>query len=458
MMKNYILLLVILLSNCLFSQNSSGGGEAYPNLKTNVEALKKFQDHKFGMFIHWGPVTLRGTEIGWSRGVQVPIKDYDNLYKEFNPVLFNASDWVSAAINAGMKYIVITTRHHDGFCLWDSKYTNYDMGSTPYGKGILEALSEECKKQGIDLGFYYTICDWHHEDYPVVYPDENYKFHEEKEITNPEVKLKMDRYVIYMENQLKELIDAYNPSFIWFDGEWEWAWTHEMGMDLYAYLRNIKDDILINNRVDKGREGMAGTTKNFNYAGDYATPEREIGKYDVTNAWESCITIANQWAWKANDKLKTRKQCIQTLVQTAGGGGNLLLNVGPMADGRMERRQIVRLEEIGNWLNIYGEAIYNTRGGPYLPNDYMVSTHKDNNIYLHLLKHPDGNINLPLLKGYKIKNAHFVDRAELLDVRIKKGYFELILPEKLPNKDVSVIVLEMNRSTINIGSFETAAH
>ncbi len=453
-MTKHVIFLVILLSNVVYAQNSSGGGEAYPYLKTNVEALKKFQDSKFGMFIHWGPVALRGTEISWSRGVQVPIDDYDNLYKEFNPVLFNASDWVTTAKNAGMKYIVLTTRHHDGFCLWDSKYTNYDMASTPYGKGIIKDLSEECKKQGIDLGFYYTICDWHHEDYPVVYPDENYKFHEEKEITNPEVKQKMDRYIVYMENQLKELIEAYDPSFIWFDGEWEWAWTHEMGMELYAYLRNIKEDILINNRVDKGREGMAGTTKSYKYAGDYATPEREIGKYDVTNAWESCITIANQWAWKANDKLKTRKQCIQTLVQTVGGGGNLLLNVGPMADGRIEERQVVRLKEIGSWLDLYGEAIYNTRGGPYLPNDYLVSTHKDNKIYLHLLKHPDGNINLPLPKGFEVKNAHFVNQADFLNLKIKKGYFEVIVPEKLPDSDVSVIVLEMNKSTINMKSVE----
>jgi alpha-L-fucosidase len=454
-MKKYILLLIILVSNCLFSQNSSGGGEAYVNLKTNVAALKKFQDNKFGMFIHWGPVTLRGTEIGWSRGVQVPVQEYDILYKEFNPVLFNASDWVSAAKNAGMKYIVLTTRHHDGFCLWDSKYTNYDMGSTPYGKGIIKDLSEECKKQGIDLGFYYTICDWHHEDYPVVYPDENYKFHEEKEITDPEVKKKMDRYIVYMKNQLKELIDAYDPSIIWFDGEWEWAWTHEMGMDLYAYLRSLKEDILINNRVDKGREGMAGTTKNYKYAGDFATPEQEIGKYDIVNAWESCITIANQWAWKPNDKLKTDKECIQTLVQTVGGGGNLLLNIGPMPDGRMEQRQVVRLKEIGTWLELNGEAIYGTRGGPFLPNDYMISTHKNNKIYLLLLEHPKENIKLPMPGGYLVKKAHFINQTDLLNLKIKNGYFEIKIPEILPDRVVSVIVLEMNKSTIDINSIKS---
>ena len=142
----------------------------------------------------------------------------------------------------------------------------------------------------------------------------------------------------------------------------------------------------------------------------------------------------------------------QTLVQTVGGGGNLLLNVGPMADGRIEKRQDLRLKEIGDWLHLNGEAIYDTRGGPYLPNDYLVSTHKDNRIYLHLLKHPEGNINLPLPNGYKVRNAHFINQANLLSLKIKKGYFEVVLPQELPNADVSVIVLEMNKSTTNMNS------
>lgn len=434
------------------SQETSGGGEAYPLLRTHKESLEKFKDNRFGMFIHWGPVSLRGTEISWSRGKEVGIEDYDNLYKEFNPLLFSAYEWVKAANDAGMKYMVITARHHDGFCLWDSEYTDYDMKSTPYGKGVMKALSEECKKQGIDFGIYYTICDWHHEDYPVTYPDKDYEFHIEKDITDPATKEKMDRYVLYMKNQLKELIDNYDPTLFWFDGEWEWAWTHEMGMDLYAYLRGLKDNLLINNRVDKGREGMAGITKSFKYAGDYATPEQEIGKYEVDKAWESCITIANQWAWKANDKLKTEKECIQTLVQTVGGGGNLLLNVGPMADGRIEQRQVDRLKEIGNWLNVNGDAIYGAKGGPYLPDEYRVSTHKENKIFVHLLKQPKSTINLKIPKGYKVKSAHLIKSDTELEWTLKKGELKISLTEKLPDKNVSVIVLEMNKSLEDIGT------
>ena len=450
-MKNYLALIMALITIWINAQ-TSGGGEANPDLRTHQEALNNFQDHRFGMFIHWGPVTLRGTEIGWSRGVQVPIEDYDSLYKEFNPVLFDAQKWVKTAKEAGMKYMVITSRHHDGFSLWDSQYTDYDMTNTPYGKGVLKDLADECKKQGIDFGIYYSICDWHHQDYPVEYPHKDYKYHVEKEITDATEKDQMNRYIAFIKNQLKELIDLYDPSLIWFDGEWEWAWTHEMGMDLYAYLRGLKNDLLINNRVDKGREGMAGITKSFKYAGDFATPEQEIGKYDISNAWESCITIARQWAWKANDQLKSEKECIQTLVQTVGGGGNLLLNVGPMADGRIEQRQKDRLKAVGDWLKVYGDAVYGTRGGPFMPNNDFVSTRKDQRVFLHLLNDPGQEINLPVAKSYKVKSVYYMGQEVELDWEKKKGLLTISLDGDLPDENVSVIVIEMNKGTEGLES------
>ncbi len=453
-LKKYILLVFSLLTVTIASAQLSGGGEANPNLQTNQKALKAFQDKRFGMFIHWGPVTLRGTEIGWSRGNGVQIEEYDNLYREFNPVLFNAADWVQTAKNAGMKYIILTSRHHDGFSLWDSQYTDYDMASTPYGRGVIKNLADECEKQDIDFGFYYSICDWQHPDYPVKYPDPNYKFHLEKEITDPVVKAQMDRYIMFIKNQLKELIDNYDPSFIWFDGEWEWAWTHEMGMDLYAYLRGLKDDLLINNRVDKGRQGMEGTTKSNIFAGDYSTPEQRVGNFDNENAWETCMTIAKQWAWKANDKIKSKKECIHTLLQTVGGDGNLLFNVGPMADGRIEQRQIDRLKEMGDWLKINGEAVYETRGGPYLPTDHMVSTRKGNNIYLHLLKNPGRDFRLPFVKGTKINRAYFIDGNIDVDFSQDKESINLNLPKTLPDNIATVIVLELNKPAVDIEVIE----
>ncbi|MDH3650649.1 MAG: alpha-L-fucosidase, partial [Saprospiraceae bacterium] len=326
--------------------------------------------------------------------------------------------------------------------------------ATPYGKGVIRALSNECKKQGIDLGFYYSICDWHHKDYPVSYPDPGYEFHTEKDITDPMVKAKMDRYIGFMKNQLKELIENFDPTIIWFDGEWEWAWTHEMGMNMYAYLRGLKSDLLINNRVDKGREGMAGTTKSSKFAGDFATPEQRVGNFDNANAWETCMTIASQWAWKANDKMKSKKECIHTLLQTVGGDGNLLFNVGPMADGRIEQRQIDRLKEMGDWLAINGDAVYGTRGGPVKPTDYMVSTRKASKIYLHFLKYPEASLELPFVKGIEVNKAYFLDGNQPIFFSQGKESLEITLPASPPDEIASVIVLELNKPAADIRVIE----
>ena len=284
-------------------------------MHTHAEALKEFRDKRFGMFIHWGPVTLRGEEIGWSRSNEIVADEYDQLYTDFHPSLFSAKEWVATAKNAGMKYIVLTTPAPRRLLpLGQPAQRLYDGHATPYGKGIVGDLADECRKQGLDFGAYYSILDWWHPDYPVKQPS-GYKLDKEQ-MADPAIQAKMAKYTAYMKSQLKELMDNYDPVLIWFDGEWEWPWTHEMGMELYAYLRNLKDSLLINNRVDKGREGMTGVTKSSVFAGDYATPEQCIGTFDNQNAWETCMTIGDQWSWKPNDKIKSKKECIETLLQT----------------------------------------------------------------------------------------------------------------------------------------------
>lgn len=438
-----IFLFVSLLSTQLHGQYS-GGGEANPELKTHAEALKDFQDMRFGMFIHWGPVSLRGEEISWSRGREIPIEEYDQLYKEFNPEHFSAVEWVGAAKTAGMKYLIITSRHHDGFSLWDSKYTDYDMASTPYGKGVLKELARECKKQGIKFGTYYSICDWYRPDYPVVYPDPNYTFNEEKSMDAATLE-QMDQYITFMKNQLRELIEDYGTFLIWFDGEWEWAWTHEMGMDMYAYLRDMKDDILINNRVDKGREGMEDKSRDSRFAGDFGTPEQNIGAFDRLWSWETCMTIGNQWAWKPGEELKPKEECIRTLLHTIGGDGNLLFNVGPMPDGRLDPGQVDVLKEMGEWISRNQDAVYGTRGGPYMPTEKMVSTHKENKVYLHLMKAPGKKLSLPLEEGIGIKSASFLEDGKAITLKRKKDSFSLKMPAQLPDETATVIVLELDR-------------
>jgi len=438
---NWVVLLLLIAS---YGQAQySGGGEANPDLKTNKESLKEFQDMRFGMFIHWGPVSLKGKEISWSRGREIPKDEYDKLYLDFNPELYAAADWVGAAKAAGMQYIIITSRHHDGFSLWDSEFTDYDMAATPYGKGILKELAEECEKQGIKFGTYYSICDWYRPDYPVEYPAPDYSNHEPRSIDLATLE-QMDQYITFMKNQLKELINDYNTFLIWFDGEWEWAWTHEMGTDMYAYLRGMKNDILINNRVDKGREGMDDKSRSARFAGDFATPEQQIGAFDNQFAWETCMTIGEQWAWKPDEELKSKKECIHTLLQTIGGDGNLLFNVGPMPDGRIEPRQVDRLAEIGQWLSVNQEAVYGTRGGPYLPTEKMVSTHKKNKIYLHLLSNPGNKLVLPLEEGITVRSALLLQDNTPLEVRRDAETLTLNLPGKLPYEVATVIVLTLD--------------
>lgn len=413
----------------------SGGGEAYPDLQSNSKALNDFSDLKFGMFIHWGPVSLRGTEIGWSRGKIIPIDEYDNLYKEFNPVLFDADSWVKTAKEAGMKYIVFTSKHHDGFCMWPSEFTDYDIASTPYKKDILKELAEACKKYNIQLGFYYSIADWHHPHYGTRYGGD----------PRPVEDSDMNIYVEYMKNQLRELIERYDPFLIWFDGEWEPAWTHEMGMDLYAYMRGLKDDLLINNRVDKGRKGMEGTTKGGEFAGDFATPEQRIGTYNFEDPWETCMTICKQWAWKPNDKMKTLDESLNTLIRTVGGGGNLLYNVGPMPDGRFELRQTNLLKQMGEWIKKHEKAIYGTRGGPYVPTENYVSTRKGRSIFIFVLRNDNNELVLPHSEAYDIEEVTLMRSGAKLTHILMDNEWHINLPD---NTEIpGVIEIKTNRNT-----------
>lgn len=394
---------------------------------TQGTAMEDFMSKRFGMFIHFGPVTLRGTEIGWSRGREVPLEEYDTLYKEFNPVLFNADTWVKAAKDAGMKYLVITAKHHDGFCLWPTAVSHYHVGNSPFKRDIVGELAQACRRQGITFCVYFTVLDWHDPDYPVKSPHD----------TSLNVKGDMGRFVMTMKKELKEIVTRYHPFMLWFDGYWDKCWTVEDGKEIYRYLKALDPRLIINNRLGKG-----GALSDTQSVGDFLTPEQTIGKLNMKEPWESCITICNQWAWKPNDQMKTLKQCIQTLERTAGGNGNLLLNVGPMMDGRMEARQITRLKEMGDWLKKYGESIYDTKGGPYPPNDLFVATRKGKKIYVHLLEKKTGVLDLPFLSGIRVLKVHFMRGDDLAFTQDPQTCISIRLPDILPDPISSVIVLE----------------
>ena len=398
------------------------------SIKTSDAILKDFMDKRFGMFIHWGPVTLRGVDISWTRNREVAQSDYDSLYKEFNPVLFDAYAWVKTAKDAGMKYLTITAKHHDGFCLWPTKYTDYNITKTPYKRDIIGQLANSCQKQGIKFCIYYTILDWY---------DPNYPIHNDKKGSNPNADMK--KFVQYMKNQLTELIVNYHPYMLWFDGNWEAPWTDEMALEIYSHVKKLDPKIIMNNRLGKESHRVV-TPKTI---GDYATPEQEIGKINMTFPWESCITLGTQWAWRPNDSLKSAAQCINILSRTAGGNGNLLLNVGPMLDGRIEARQVKILKQVGDWLQTNGVAIYGTEGGPYKPDSLFSSTRKGNKLYLHLYANNNGQLILPSIPGLKILKANFIKGSE---VRFKEETGKIILmwDKPMPDNTCSIIELEMD--------------
>ena len=274
--------------------------------------------------------------------------------------------------------------------------------STPFKRDIVKELAEACKKQGIRFCAYYTVADWYHPDYPIGQKPGGGK----KE--NPD----MDHFFKYMKNQTSELIENYGPlGVIWFDGEWEKPWTSEYGDELYNFLLEKQPSLIINNRISKGRHGMAGTTKQSKHnPGDYDTPEQQIGGFNRDRLWETCMTICNQWAWKPNDTMKSKKQCIQTLLQTVGGDGNLLFNVGPTPEGIIEERQVKRLKEMGDWIKQYNGTIYGTRGGPYMPAKWGAATCIDDKINLFVMKWPkSGKLRLPRIQheNYQCKTTQW---------------------------------------------------
>lgn len=412
------------------------------------QAMQRFRDARFGMFIHWGPVSIKGTEIGWSRGQQVPVEEYDQLYTQFNPTEFDANEWVSIAKAAGMRYLVITSKHHDGFCLWPSEVTDYDIASTPFGRDVLAELSQACREQGIQFSVYYSICDWHDPDYPLGSPGGK----------SSKPAPDMERYVGSMKAQLAEIINGYGPlGLVWFDGEWEEPWTVELGSDLYQYVRSLQPDIIINNRVSKGRHGMAGTTaQNIDNPGDYDTPEQRIGGFNRDRPWETCMTICRQWAWKPGDQMKSLEECVRTLLYTVGGDGNLLFNVGPMPDGRIEPRQVERLREMGAWVSSHAEAIYGTRGGPFMPGKWGASTCRDDRVYLFIMRWPEnGGVVLPDIQA-EVQGVRLLDGGA---VTLEQFEDHMLLSVASADRDLiaTTVELTLDRRALDIAPLPVPA-
>jgi len=360
-----------------------------------------FRYSKFGMFIHWGVYAVpagvyKGKEVGgigeWimDRG-KIPIPEYEKFAKQFNPTRFNGAEWVRIAKDAGMRYMVITSKHHDGFCMWPSQVSDYDIADrTPFKRDPMKELAEACRAAGIKLCFYHSIMDWHHPDAKA---------------------LGFPTYREHLKAQVKELITGYGPlGILWFDGEWIKDWDQAKGADLYRFCRTLQPSLIVNNRVGKRKTND----------GDYETPEQNIPAGAIKGRlWETCMTMNNTWGFKKNDhNWKSTTDLVRKLIDIASKGGNFLLNVGPTAEGLIPEPSIVRLKEIGQWLKRNGDAIYGATASPWTKHLFNGRcTVKGKTLYVHVFNW-DGPVRLVGIKGDVVK-------AEPLDTRLGAAKYEV---------------------------------
>jgi alpha-L-fucosidase len=457
---------VAIVASSSFSQTQPGhpgvvpfAAKTFSETKTERDnRMRWWREARFGMFIHWGLYAVPAGEYKGKRSekigewimewANIPRVDYEQFATRFNPVKFNAAEWVRIAKGAGMKYIVITSKHHDGFSMYDSRVSNYDVvDATPYARDLIKALAAETKRQGLKFCFYYSILDWHH---PSQYVDAPGK---DPTAGNGTTKMRpggKEEYVAYMKDQLRELITAYDPAVLWFDGEWQDWWTEEDGQDLYQYVRSLKPLIIINNRVGKGRQGMAGMSKtDREYSGDFGTPEQEIPANGLPGAdWESCMTMNTTWGYKSyDDKWKSAETIIRNLIDIASKGGNYLLNVGPTADGLIPQPSVERLADVGKWMKVNGQAIYGTTASPFATQlSFGRATSKPGRIYLHVFDWPaDGRLRVPSW-GKRVKRVYLLTtpKPDLKFVETDDS-IEVEVPTTAPDKAATVIVMDLDK-------------
>lgn len=410
-----------------------------------------WRDARFGMFIHWGLYAIpagewQGKEIGgigeWiMNSADIPVAEYEKLAPQFNPTAYNPEAWAKAAADAGIKYLVITSKHHDGFCLFDTDATDWDVvNATPYGKDLLKPLAEACRANGIKFCVYYSIMDWHHQAQGR--GPENY---------NPTTinEGRREEYKNYMKQHLAELLKSVDPEVLWFDGEWPDWWREEDGREIYAYLLEQKPSLIVNNRIGKGRDGMAGLSKDGQYTGDFGTPEQEIPAQGLPGVdWESCMTMNDTWGFKKNDhNWKSPETLIRNLVDIASKGGNYLLNVGPTAEGRIPDESLKRLATIGKWMDTNGESIYGTTASPFEKLPWGRATQRavgaEGDIYLHVFDWPaDGKLQVPAVKG-SVTSAKLLAGGESLKFAQSADGLTIELPSTAPDAIDSVIKLQV---------------
>jgi alpha-L-fucosidase len=453
-MKQLILIFMILFlaGNTLYAQ---------PKIWDETDAqktqrLKWWTDARFGMFIHWGIYALPARHEWVKNQERLTTAQYQKYFDNFNPDLYKPREWAKMAKDAGMKYVVITSKHHDGFCLFESKFTDYHAGKTPYGKDLLKDFVDAYRAEGLGVGFYYSIIDWHHPHFTIdrVHPQRAGSKEEYDRLNKGK---DMAVYRQYLKDQVREILTKYGKiDILWLDysypgengkGRDDWG-----SVELLKMVRELQPGIIVNDRLD---------LKDVPGGWDFTTPEQfKVQSWPEVNGkripWETCQTFSGSWGYYRDEHTwKDAKQLLVLLIESVSKGGNLLLNVGPTGRGTFDYRAVEALENMGEWMKYNNRSIYNCTQAPenfQVPEHSLLTFNPETNrLYIHLLDYPLTNFRLPGMKG-KVKYAQFLHDASEILITAPYGHhmqgsiatendLNLRLPVIKPNVEIPVIEL-----------------
>ena len=404
-----------------------------------------WREARFGMFVHWGLYALLAgewegkTNYGeWIRNnAKIPIETYDQLLGRFNPTQFSADAFAKTAAGAGAKYLVITSKHHDGFGLFASKAGSFNVMSTPFKRDIMAEIARACRANGVTPCWYHSIMDWHHPDYLPRRPWEA--------AARPATGAEFTRFVDYLHRQVDELLTNYGDiGVMWFDGQWENTWTRELGQALYDRCLRLQPNVIVNNRVAPGQTVNVGVKEIGTSAiGDFGTPEQAVPENGLPGVdWESCITMNGNWGYNRADKnFKSVEQLVGLLIETASKGGNLLLNVGPTGEGLIPAESVERMAGIGAWMKTHAGAIRGTSATPFQRAPFR-ATRKGKSVFVFLPQWPqDRDLLVPAFDATPVR-ARLMGESTWQPTRAVDAGTVVRLPERPSNAVCSVVEIE----------------